>query len=159
MKDHIWLLFAFGTILCWGSYGPTIHTAQMALEKSPWKALILVGAAYFVIAVLVPVIMISASGQGWSFGPRGTGFGLLAGALGAGGALCVICAMIFVTKAGVSRDVVMPIIFGCAPVVTVVVSWIQHPPEKWPTYPFFFGILCLAAGAGMVLQFKPPASH
>jgi drug/metabolite transporter (DMT)-like permease len=130
----------------------------MALEKNAWRALFLVGAAYVLIAVIVPAIVISASGVGWNFSARGTGFGLLAGALGAGGALCVICAMIWVTKAGISRDVVMPIIFGCAPVITVIVSWIQHPPAKAPAWPFFLGIVCLAAGAGMVLQFKPPAS-
>jgi len=157
--NHLWLLFALGTILCWGSYGPTIHTAQFALEKNPWKAFLLVGAAYFLIAVVVPVVAIKITGTSFTFNGRGTAFGLLAGALGALGALCVIFAMIWVAKAGVSRDVVMPIIFGCAPVVTVVVSWLQHPPASWPDWRFFIGIVCLAAGAGLVLGFKPPATH
>ncbi len=52
----LWLLFATGTILCWGAYVPAIHHGQMAFEgknKALW-AFLFVGVAYFLVAVLVP---------------------------------------------------------------------------------------------------------
>jgi len=157
--NYLWLLFALGTILCWGSYGPSVHTAQAAIggKGAAWKVLLLVGTAYFLLAVLVPSFMIWKQGLGWDFGGKGLAWGLLTGTLGAIGALCVIGAMINVGKAGVSRDVVMPIIFGCAPVITVCVSWLQHPPTAMPKWQFFVGILALAVGAAMVLNFQPKA--
>jgi hypothetical protein len=155
MSSYFWLLFAAGTIVCWGAYGPAIHTAQVEL-KNPWKALLLVGAAYFVLAVIVPPLMIQTQGAAnWAFDAKGTAAGLLGGALGAVGAFCVILAMRSVNAHGGNPIAVMPVIFGGAPLVNVAVSAALHPPKAAPSPLFWFGIVVLAAGAGMVLYYKP----
>jgi len=186
----IWLIFALGTVCCWGAYGTAVHTSNGELGN-PLKTALLVGVAYFFIAVLVPGLVLRSQGGDWGFinpagsepvtvnetgkaekdshtvnetgkaekdsqpsrfiFPRGTWFGLLTGALGALGAICVIYSM----KSGGSPLYVMPIIFGCAPLVNVIVSSIAHPPEKAINPFFWLGVLVLASGAGMVLTFKP----
>ena len=150
MQQYLWLLFAIGTILCWGAYGPAMHTATVDL-KSPWKAILLVGVSYFVLAVIIPAVLIQTSGSGWGFSNRGLTWGLVTGALGAIGAMCVSGAM----KSGGNPLYVMPIIFGCAPLMNIVISWIQHPPKDAINPFFWVGLVALASGAGMVLYFKP----
>ncbi len=150
MSNYLWLVFAAGTILCWGAYGSAMHTGTVEL-KSPWKAILLVGVAYFVLAVIVPAVLIQTSGSGWSFTGRGAIWALTAGALGAVGAMCVSGAM----KNGGQALYVMPLIFGCAPLVNVIVSSIRHRPAAAPSPFFWAGIVVLASGAGMVLYFQP----
>lgn len=145
------VLFVLFTAACWGAYGPAIHEGQTGL-KSSWKAFFLVGGAYFLIAVLVPGIFIASSeSENFDFvGPdlnRGTSFGLLAGTLGACGALGVILAF----KTGGSPIWVMPLVFGLAPLVNVAVSTALHPLKKSVSPLFWIGILLLVAGASLVL--------
>ena len=71
--------------------------------------------------------------------------------LGAVGALCIIYAF----KAGGIPTYVMPLVFGGAPVVNVIFSMILHPPAKAPNPLLWLGFVFVAAGAGMVLYFKP----
>ena len=47
-----WLWFVLGAVLSWGTYGVALHRGQVALGN-PLKALLCVGVAYFLIAVLV----------------------------------------------------------------------------------------------------------
>lgn len=145
-----WLLFVALTALCWGAYGPSIHEGTVLL-KSPWKAFLFVGVAYFVIAVVGPLIILKAQGDSFQFTGGGILAASIAGALGAIGALGVIAAL----KAGGKPVYVMPLVFGVAPVINVAVSWGLHPPKASPHPLFFVGIAVLAAGAGMVLYFKP----
>ena len=56
------LLFIAGTALTWGIYVPSIHVAATAL-KSNLRAFLLVGVAYFLTAVLVPLCLAVAT---WS---------------------------------------------------------------------------------------------
>jgi hypothetical protein len=49
----------------------------------------------------------------------------------------------------------MPIVFGGAPLVNVLVSMLMHPPKTAPNPLLYLGFLITAAGAGMVLYFKP----
>lgn len=150
MSSYVWLLFVIGTALCWGAYGPAIHEGQMGLNKNPWKAFLLVGVAYFFVAVLVPLLVIKFSGVGFRFELRGTSWALTAGVLGALGALFVIAAL----KFGGKPLHVMPLVFGLAPVVNVVVSSILH--RAGTVSPMLYvGCAVLAIGAGMVLYFKP----
>ena len=149
----IWLIYALGTVCCWGAYGTAIHKSNSLLGEG-LKTALLVGVAYFFLAVLIPGLIMWKNGIEWSFPAKGTMFGLLAGSLGAIGAICVIYSM----KSGGSPLYVMPIIFGCAPLVNVVVSSIAHPPAdglKAINPLFWLGVLVLASGAGMVLTFKP----
>src|SRR5438309_1996369 len=61
-RPMTWIIFALGGVLAWGMYGPALHRGQMELG-SPWRALLCVGLAYFLIGVLVPLASLSA-GQG-----------------------------------------------------------------------------------------------
>src|SRR5690606_16841852 len=51
------LLFVAGAALAWGNYVPLVHVAAQQL-KSNLRAFLLVGVAYFLVAVAVPAIMI-----------------------------------------------------------------------------------------------------
>ena len=51
------LLFVAGAALSWGNYVPMVHVAAQQL-KSNLRAFLFVGIAYFLVAVLIPGIMI-----------------------------------------------------------------------------------------------------
>jgi len=58
-------------------------------------------------------------------------------------------------RAGGSPTIVMPLVFGGAPIVNVVSTMIMHPPKTAPNPLFYAGVLLAAAGAGMVLYYRP----
>ena len=145
-----WLLFVLGAVLSWGMYGPMLHKGQLALGN-PMRALLCVGVAYFLIAVLVPVLMLAAQGQLGGFNLAGSVTATVAGALGALGAVCIILAF----RAGGLPTYVMPLVFGGAPLVNVIVSMAIHPPRSAPSPLLYLGFLLGATGAYMVLRFKP----
>lgn len=74
-----------------------------------------------------------------------------AGALGAFGAVCIIYAF----RTGGLPHYVMPLVFGGAPLVNVLVTMILHPPAHAPNPLLYVGFVLAAAGAGMVLYFRP----
>jgi hypothetical protein len=145
-----WLLFVLGAVLSWGMYGPMLHKGQVALGN-PMRALLCVGVAYFLIGVLVPVLMLAAQGQLGGFNLAGSVTATVAGALGALGAVCIILAF----RAGGLPTYVMPLVFGGAPLVNVLVSMAIHPPRSAPSPLLYVGFLLAATGAYMVLRFKP----
>lgn len=146
----IWILFALGAALSWGLYGPALHRGQVALGN-PMRALLCVGVAYFLIGVLVPVASLSYQGGLQGFSLRGSTAAILAGALGAAGAVCII----FAFKFGGLPTYVMPLVFAGAPLVNVLFSMWLHPPKTAPNPLLYAGFLLAAVGAGMVLYFKP----
>ncbi|HUJ24319.1 MAG TPA: hypothetical protein VLX58_22440 [Bryobacteraceae bacterium] len=147
----IWIIFALGAVLAWGMYGPALHRGQVELG-SPFKALLCVGFAYFLIGVLVPVAsMATAQGGLGGFSISGSIWATIGGALGAIGAVCIIWAF----KAGGVPTYVMPIVFGGAPLVNVLVSMWSHPPKTAPHPLLYAGFILTALGAGMVLFYKP----
>ena len=145
-----WLLFVLGAVLSWGMYGPMLHKGQVALGN-PLRALLCVGVAYFLIGVLVPVLMLAAQGQLGGFNLAGSVTATAAGALGALGAVCIILAF----RAGGLPAYVMPLVFGGAPLVNVLVSMATHPPRTAPSPLLYLGFLLAATGAYLVLRFKP----
>jgi hypothetical protein len=146
-----WIAFALGAVLAWGMYGPALHKGQVLLG-SPLRALLCVGFAYFLLGVLVPVASLATSPGGiGSFPLTGTIWATIGGALGALGAICIIWAF----KSGGLPTYVMPIVFGGAPLVNVIVSAVMHPPKTAPNPLLYVGFLVTAVGAGMVLYFKP----
>jgi len=145
-----WLLFVLGAVVSWGMYGPMLHKGQIALGN-PLRALLCVGVAYFLIGVLVPVLMLAAQGQLSGFNLAGSATATVAGALGALGAVCIILAF----RAGGLPTYVMPLVFGGAPLVNVIVSMALHPPRTAPSPLLYLGFLLAATGAYMVLRFKP----
>jgi hypothetical protein len=148
-----WVVFVLGAVLSWGAYGAALHQGQVKLG-SPLRALLCVGVAYFLIGVLVPV------GALWSQGdlpPRGFNAGgtwsaTLGGALGAIGAVCIILAF----RAGGLPTYVMPLVFGGAPLVNVLVSMWIHPPRTAPHPLLYLGFVLASAGGALVLYYRPP---
>jgi drug/metabolite transporter (DMT)-like permease len=143
-------MFALGAAVSWGMYGPALHRGQVQLGN-PLRALLCVGVAYFLVGVLVPVAALSTQGQMKGFTPGGIIGATLAGALGAIGAVCIIWAF----RNGGVPAYVMPLVFGGAPVVNVLVSMATHPPKTAPNPMLYVGFLLVCAGAGMVLYYKP----
>ena len=151
-KKHsmIWLIFVLGAVLSWGIYGPALHKGQVTLGN-PLKALLCVGFAYFLVGVLVPVIALSSQGQLGGFNAEGSIWATIGGALGALGAVCIIWAF----RNGGLPNYVMPLVFGGAPVINVLVSMAMHPPKTPPNPMLYLGFLLSVLGAGMVLYYKP----
>jgi hypothetical protein len=148
-----WVLFAIGAALSWGLYGPALHHGQVKLG-SPFRALLCVGIAYLAIGVVVPLVALIAQGElsrGWTV----AGFmgATIAGALGAFGAVFIIYAF----RAGGLPTYVMPLVFGCAPLVNVLFSMYLHPPKTATSPLLWVGFLLVAVGASLVLYFKPQA--
>jgi hypothetical protein len=147
----IWIIFALGAVLAWGMYGPALHKGQVMLGN-PYRALLCVGVAYFLIGVLIPVASLSTAPGGLGgFSLSGSIWAGIGGALGALGAVCIIWAF----KAGGLPAYVMPIVFGGAPLVNVLVSMLTHPPKTAPHPLLYVGFVVAAVGAGMVLFYKP----
>ncbi|HLN01326.1 MAG TPA: hypothetical protein VK335_18705 [Bryobacteraceae bacterium] len=147
----IWIIFALGAVLAWGMYGPALHKGQVMLGN-PYRALLCVGVAYFLIGVLIPVASLSTAAGGLGgFSLSGSVWAGIGGGLGALGAVCIIWAF----KAGGLPAYVMPIVFGGAPLVNVLVSMVTHPPKTAPHPLLYVGFVVTAIGAGMVLFYKP----
>jgi hypothetical protein len=50
---------------------------------------------------------------------------------------------------------VMPLVFGGAPLVNVLVTMALHPPKTAPSPMLFVGFALASVGAGLVLYYKP----
>ncbi len=149
-KSMVWAIFALGAALAWGLYGPALHKGQTQLGN-PLKALLCVGVAYFLIGVLVPVAALGSQGGLRGFNSGGTTMAVIGGALGAIGAVCIIWAF----RTGGSPTYVMPLVFGGAPVINVLVSMWMHPPKTAPNPMLWLGMFMACLGAAVVLYFKP----
>ena len=141
-----WITLALSAALSWGLYGASLHRGQTELGN-PMRAMLCVGIAYFLIAVLVPAAALTQQGEWRNFTTTGTATATLAGALGALGAVCITYAF----RSGGTPFIVMPLVFGGAPIINVLASMVIHPPKV------FVGFLLAAVGAGMVLYVRPPA--
>ena len=100
-----------------------------------------------------PVFTLASQGALNGFNKDGATWAFVSGTLGAVGALFII----FAFKTGGLPAYVMPLVFGGAPLVNVLVSMWIHPPKNAPSPLLYVGFLVTAAGAGMVLYFKPAA--
>lgn len=147
-----WVIFVAGAVLAWGAYGALLHQGQMQLGN-PLKALLCVGIAYFLIGIIVPVVGLGAQGGLSGFNTTGLITATFAGALGAAGAACIIWAF----RAGGLPVYVMPLVFGGAPIVNVLLTMAMHPPKS-PINPLLYlGFVLASVGAGMVLYYRPTA--
>ena len=148
------------TIFCWGMYGPVLHRGQVALCNDRLKPLLCVGLAYFVVAVLIPVLILLSNGKlmtGWS--PRGFGWSMAAGTVGDVSALGIVLEFF----SGGKPTFVMPLVFAGAPLVSASLSMYfagVTPADAGPKLPFFLaGTIMIGIGAFMVLFFSPKGHH
>lgn len=145
------------TVVSWGVYGVFLHTGQTAMKDAVngrYKAFLFVGIAYFLTAVLAPLLMLLLRGADWNYPRSGMGWSLLAGIVGAIGAFGVLLAF----GARGTPPVVMSIIFAGAPIVNALVSIWLHPPAGGLSAikpQFFLGILLAALGGCLVTYYKP----
>ena len=146
-----WVPFVLLTVLTWGAYIPTLHRGQVALSGSGVHAFLMVGVAYLLVAILIPGTMIARAGSWEVFTSGGMALTVAAGVLGALGALGIVFALVN----GGQPTVVPPLVFAGAPVVSVFVAMLYNPPQNSPSPVFFIGLVMAAAGAGLVLSFRP----
>lgn len=155
MKDFALVLVSTAaTIACWGLYGPLIRRGTGAMHHNHWIPFICVGAAYFVMAVAIPAVLLKTRGEKGAWTVSGFVWSLAGGALGAVGALGVILA--FVNHG--SPLYVMPLVFGGAPVVNTVYTMYISRTYKEAGPLFYAGLILVIAGAVTVLLFNPAKS-
>jgi drug/metabolite transporter (DMT)-like permease len=153
-----WLLFVFMTVVAWGLYGVFLHNGQVAMGDpvfGRYKAFLFVGVAYLLAAVLAPLFLLKMQGAEFSFPSKGIWWSLLAGTVGAVGALGVLLAF----GARGTPAVVMSIVFAGAPIVNAVVAISLHPPKGGISgipWQFYLGIVFAALGGCLVSLYKPP---
>ncbi len=135
---------------CWGMYGPVLHHGR-ELMHSALRPFVCVGVAYFVIAVLAPLIVLFRGGEKGSWTMTGVAWSLFSGAAGALGALGVILALSF----GGKPIYVMPLVFGGAPVVNTLLTAAMNRAFDQIKAPFLAGLILVISGAVTVLVFKP----
>ena len=124
------------------------------------RAFLCVGIAYFLTAVVIPLILFGLGMAGGEqltfadkegvFNTKGVTFATLGGVAGAAGALCIILAI----KGGGNPLFIAPLVFAGAPIVNAIVSLLWHPPKFMPGPMFYAGIVLAAVGAGLVLYSK-----
>ncbi|MFN6109853.1 MAG: hypothetical protein ACK493_05725 [Planctomycetota bacterium] len=155
MRSLSFLVFVALTVICWGIYGPVLHEGQHAMgadgKLSSLRPYICVGAAYFLIAVIFPIAILTTKGEkgNWTLG--GFIWSLGAGAIGALGALGIILAFKFQGKPAY----VMPLVFGFAPVVNTFCTMFFSRTFKEASALFYTGVAIVAIGAAGVLILKP----
>jgi hypothetical protein len=160
-----WLFFALLTVVSWGVYGVFLHKGQVGMadpNNGRYMAFLYVGIAYFLVAVLGPLVMLKLQGgrlDFLSYPAKGLWWSLIAGIVGAVGAFGVLLAFGAAPQPKSAYvPVVMSIIFAGAPIVNAFASLGSHPPTggfgaiKWQ---FWVGILLAAAGGALVSKFKP----
>lgn len=176
-ERYLWVVYVALAGLSWGTYVPLIFYGGNELGGKPgsrFMAILCVGVAYFVLAVLVPLYLFLSGQYQWpEMKTTGLVFSGLAGVAGAVGAICVV----FASKAAVqaARDAqlptdtyrlyIAPLIFGLAPVINTLVSVVWHPQpgQPWqfglhlPDWRLWVGILMVGAGAALVLYSKEEA--
>jgi len=158
-----WLIYALMTVAFWGVYGILLHAGVLGYEPKTdptarYKAFLWVGIAYFLTAVIAPLVILMIQGglNGlMSKGAMPPTWSLLAGVVGAAGAFCVLLA--FGAKG--TPAVVMSIIFAGAPIVNAVVAITID--NNWANIklPFVLGIALAATGGCLVTLYKPAPAH
>lgn len=162
------VIAAVTTALFWGIYGPLLtwgHGAMTVVETEGdqpisygrLRPFICVGVAYLIVAIVAPALLIQFGVMepglglfsGWS--PSGVMWSLVAGGAGALGALFLLVALNYApTKPYPPPLLVMPLVFGCAPVVNAIFTmWWR---KNWNMNPLFLaGMILVAVGAVTVI--------
>ncbi|TWT98441.1 hypothetical protein [Stieleria varia] len=162
-KMLIPILFALGTAIFWGCYGPTIGNAQAPKLDgrplwSPFKPYVFIGIAYLVIAIIGGLAVMKIKGDSFSYSGQyypAAKWGFLAGCLGAFGAICLTSAMM-ISKG--NALLVMPIVFGGAVSVTAIVSAIKLGGVNQMSVPLWGGMLLTVVGV-VIVAMNTPHGH
>jgi len=146
------------TVVAWGVYGVFLKIGHENMHDKQglglFKAFLFVGIAYFLTAVLAPLVILVSRGADWSMPPMGMAWSLIAGIVGAIGAFCVLLAY----RAGGAPPVVMSIVFAGAPIVNAIVAVAVQPPQGGLSTvkpQFLLGLVCAALGGFLVTKYRP----
>lgn len=145
------VIFALCTGLFWGTYGSAVAQARNYEQNSPFKPYVMIGVAYLVWGILGGLIGMRSKGDTFSFTALGTAWGLVAGSLGAWGALSLTLAMY--SGGGKTPHIVMAIIFGSAVTVSAIVSLIMTGVRPDPR--LYVGIVGIAVSIATVAYYTP----
>ncbi len=147
------ILFALGTAICWGLYGPVLQNARSSENAwSPFKPYVFIGVAYVVCAIFGGGMGMKARGDSFNFfGSQSPAmiWGFLAGTLGALGALSLTNAML----SGGKPLFVMPIVFGGAVSITAIVSTVRIRQSVSPV--LWVGMTLVVVGIVLVAMYTP----
>ena len=89
MSTIPWYIWALMTVICWGTYGVCMHTGSASMkdpEHGRIMAFLWVGLAYFLTAVIAPIVILKLQGgpiDFWNYPAKGWQWSLIAGTLGA----------------------------------------------------------------------------
>ena len=161
MSTIPWYIWALMTVICWGTYGVCMHTGSASMkdpEHGRIMAFLWVGLAYFLTAVIAPIIILKLQGgpiDFWNYPAKGWQWSLIAGTLGAIGALGVLLAFGASPNPPVYVPVVMSIIFAGAPIVNAVVNTTKNNGWGNVQWPFVLGIILAALGGYLVTKHAP----
>jgi hypothetical protein len=126
-------------------------------ENGRIMAFLWVGLAYFLTAVIAPLIILKLKGGNlsfWTYPTKGWQWSLLAGTLGAIGALGVLLAFGKMPSPAFV-PVIMSIIFAGAPMVNAFVSTTKEGNWSYVSWPFLMGIALAAIGGYMITKHAP----
>jgi hypothetical protein len=157
-------MFALCTAFFWGTYGPLLLKGHTLMGSGRLRPFICVGISYLIIAIVGPILVMHLTGMekgdgvlsGWGKGWGGIIWSLAGGAAGAFGAFALIMALNY--GGASSTTYVMPLVFGCAPVVSTITSiyMARLAGKTVEISPFFAaGLILVAAGAITILIFAP----
>jgi len=140
-----------------------IGSSNMAdKENGRIMAFLWVGLAYFLTAVIAPLIILKLKGGNlsfWTYPAKGWQWSLIAGTLGAIGALGVLLAFGKMPSPAFV-PVIMSIIFAGAPMVNALVSTTKEGNWSYVRWPFVLGIALAAIGGYMITKHAPkPPPH
>jgi hypothetical protein len=159
--------FAVCTALFWGTYGPLLQKGHHFMGSGRLRPFICVGIAYLLVAIVGPIVVMYLTGMekerglfhGWTM--SGIIWSVIAGSVGALGAFTLIMAINY--GGPPSTIYVMPIVFGCAPVVSTFTSMYMNRTFNQISPFFAAGLILVAAGAITILvtapRGKPAPSH
>ena len=149
MNNIPWWGYVLLAGLAWGTYVPIIFFGGSELggkQNARLMAILCVGIAYFVLAVVFPLALFLSGQQQWpEMKATGLVFAGLAGVAGAIGAICVVFASSSAMAAGLEvkklnpsfnpasyRLLIGPLIFGLAPVINTLISLDLAPGAEQP---------------------------
>lgn len=153
MKLYLPVIFALGTALAWGVYGPTLGNARSHDKPPLWtgfKPYLGIGFAYLVVAIIGGSIAMKLAGDNFSFSGEQTHpvkWGFYAGLLGAIGALCLTGALVMAKG---NSTLVMPVVFGGAVSVNALVSAWLYRDKATPSVWMWVGIVGVVASVCLV---------
>lgn len=152
----LWVTLSIAlTAVCWGAYGPVLHKGQAKMGGSRLRPFLCVGLAYFAIAVIGPMFMLSSFQEPGGWMPDKSVMGIVwslgAGAAGAIGALGIIYAFNF----GGKPIFIMPLVFGFAPVVNTFTAIVTDNLFGRVGTMFWVSLGMVIFGAMIVLIFAP----